>query len=341
MRRFCCILLFLLPFSLVKAEDVTIGSVDEFRAFATDVNGGNSYAGVIVRLTASLDLSGVEWIPIGTVGNPFNGTFDGMGHWVSNLTVNVAGSITGDVAGLFGCIGTEGIVKRVGVRSGSIHISSKSQTYVNCYVGGIVGLNQGHVLQCANFAMAIGNWTMANVGGIAGANGNIGGGTTTATIENCYNRGDVFTTTTSVSDGNYLGGIVGNTDGTVRYVYSYATVSSAAHQGGVCGESTGTVEHAYATNDMEGYALDGQLNTQGDYSIWTFTEDELPELACMPFSPQGDINLNGTVDIADLTLLVNMFLGNEPLNYKADVDGDNDITTADIMMLADIILKKN
>ena len=39
-------------------------------------------------LTADIDLSGVEWVPIGADDtDPFTGTFDGQGHVISNMTI--------------------------------------------------------------------------------------------------------------------------------------------------------------------------------------------------------------------------------------------------------------
>lgn len=267
------------PLTAVMAENLTISSASELKAFAVCVNEGNSYAGSTVWLTADIDLDNVPWTPIGTTAHPFDGTFDGLGHWVSNLKVDIGGSVTGNVAGFFGCIGTSSTVRRVGVASGSVHISAKTSANVNCYVGGIVGLNQGTIQQCANKATVVGNWTMAAVGGIAGACGNIGGGDTSATIEDCYNQGEIFTNKTAYSDGNYLGGIVGNTDGTVRRVYSSGSVTSAAQSGAIYGANAGTVTNAYSS-ELTGTALDGSLNTQGDYSVWTFAANELPTLTC-------------------------------------------------------------
>lgn len=42
-----------------------------------------------IRLTADIDLTGIDWIPFG--GNdyvPFSGTFDGQGHWITGLEIN-------------------------------------------------------------------------------------------------------------------------------------------------------------------------------------------------------------------------------------------------------------
>ncbi|MBP3227171.1 MAG: hypothetical protein J6M53_00105 [Bacteroidaceae bacterium] len=281
MKRLTFLCLALLA-TAVRAQDVTIATVGDLQTLATAVAEGNTYEGVTVRLAADLDLSGIDWMPIGTLTAPFCGTFEGQGHWISNLAVDIDGAETGDVAGLFGYVGATGTVRQLGIASGSVHVSQKSDPDRNCYVGGIVGLNEGRIEQCCNKATVVGNWTMANLGGIAGASGIVGGGASTAIIQDCYNQGRIFTTATNASDANYAGGIVGNTDATVLSVYNYADVSAAIHSGQIYGDisSHGSASNAYANGDaMRGSALDGLLNTAGDYSVWTFRDGELPVLA--------------------------------------------------------------
>lgn len=292
MKHFLSLAVILCTLSMAKAQNRIISNETELREFAADVNKGKSYEGCIVCLAADIILPTPNpgegnWTPIGTATNPFNGTFDGLGHWISNLMVNIEGSTTGNVAGLFGCVGSSATVMRVGVASGDIYINSKEgNNDSSCFVGGIVGLNYGRIEQCANYAAVTGNRNMSHVGGIAGASGNVGGGTTTATIQNCYNRGNIFSTS---EDGNtyYLGGIVGDTDGSVSCVYSSGAVSTSNPEKGsikigrIYGYISGTttVSNAYSTETtLTGFALDGNLNTEGDYSIWTFADGVLPEL---------------------------------------------------------------
>ena len=297
MKRLYYLLLSLLPLS-AWADDVTISTATEFREFAAKVNGGVNYEGTTVKLAADIDLGGVAgnaatyWTPIGTMMHPFQGTFDGQGHWISNLRADVEGSATGNVAGLFGCIASTATVKRVGVQSGNIHISSKAgDNNANCYVGGIVGLNHGHIEQCANLAYVVGDWNMAAAGGIAGACGEIGGGATTATIKDCYNQGSIISGQ-KAGETYYLGGIVGVNDGTVNGVYSNGTVSGVTYVSFYVTNS-GTTSYS---GTLTGYALDGQLNSKGDYSVWTFTENELPQLSCfVPFDLVLENNANDII----------------------------------------------
>jgi hypothetical protein len=282
MKRIFLGLISLLPLMAV-ADDVVITTAAQLRSLAAEVNAGNSHAGTTVRLAADIDLGGVAedpstyWTPIGTMSNPFCGTFDGQGHWLSNLRVDISGSQTGNVAGLFGCIGSEATVMHVGVQSGNIYLNDKIGEDADCYIGGIVGLNRGTIRQCANKAMVVAPWNMAHAGGIAGACGNVGGGATAATIQDCYNEGTIYG---DEKDGyvRFLGGIVGVNYGTVSSVWSSGTVSPVTYSDDIC--ASGTVSNASSGSTQTGTALDGTLNTQGDYSVWTFADGVLPQLTC-------------------------------------------------------------
>ena len=337
------------PRSLPPApEYIAISTVNEFKEFADSVNVGNSFAGTTIVLTTDIVLDEDEfWMPIGTTDAPFQGIFDGQGHWVSNLYVNVDGEQTGNVAGLFGCIGEQGIVRRVGVESGSIHIAAKTEENVNCYVGGIAGLCQGHIEQCINYATVLGNYLMASVGGIAGALGFIGGGETEASIEDCYNQGRIFTNKTEYSDWNNLGGIVGLSDGAVRRVYVSPDVeiTNAAETNRIANLNYGAPipEDAYFEGDLTGFTLDGSLNTQGDYSVWTFVEGELPELTTFvqPSNLLGDVNGDGIVNMDDMTALIGIILSKDATDStpRADVNGDGEISIADVTALVNVLLE--
>ena len=58
---------------------------------------------------------------------------------------------------------------------------------------------------------------------------------------------------------------------------------------------------------------------------------------------RGDVNGDGQVTIADVTALVNIILGKstEPANGVADVNGDGSVTIADVTKLVNIILGKD
>ena len=77
-----------------QTPDLEIGSKAELIEFANRVNSGDNFEGKLVVLTADIDLENMAWTPIGydSYGTApadavsFNGTFDGQGHTISNLT---------------------------------------------------------------------------------------------------------------------------------------------------------------------------------------------------------------------------------------------------------------
>ena len=141
-------ILSMMPNTVFAADvaDLTIGTVDDLRAFADAVNKGNSYEGKLVVLANDINL-GYTAVVIGTKANPFKGTFDGQNHTVSNLTIYEDGSEsdyfadTDDCLGLFGVLNTPGVIKNVTVDNPYIVGGS--------YVGGIVGMGYtGKIENC-------------------------------------------------------------------------------------------------------------------------------------------------------------------------------------------------
>ena len=106
--------------------------------------------GVHYRLTADIDLGGYEnWTPIGSgpvdglypYENPryaFQGVFDGDGHLVSGLNVDLAGTTTFTSAGLFGV--NDGTIRNLNV-SGEVHATTGNAGSGHVVAGGIAGFN--------------------------------------------------------------------------------------------------------------------------------------------------------------------------------------------------------
>lgn len=93
------------------------------------------------KLGADITLT-ESWTPITTVdehgnGNQFLGTFDGDGHTISELEFNLSDYI----AGLFGMIGTSGVVKNVKLKDCNMSVSGQ-------VCGGIAGVNYGTIENC-------------------------------------------------------------------------------------------------------------------------------------------------------------------------------------------------
>lgn len=61
----------------------------------------SQYLTAKIELTASIDLSGISWQPLGTKNTPFNGMFNGQNYAISNLSVT--GSL--EDSGFLGSLG--------------------------------------------------------------------------------------------------------------------------------------------------------------------------------------------------------------------------------------------
>lgn len=120
-----------------------ISSKADMEQLASNVNGGQTYAGIYFLLTR--DLTGANDTITSVIGNSgscyFSGIFDGDGYKVA-----VKISATGPYVGVFGHV-KNGAIKNVGV-AGSITRPSASST---CYVRGICGYASGcSISNCYN-----------------------------------------------------------------------------------------------------------------------------------------------------------------------------------------------
>ena len=223
----------------------------------------------------------------------FQGTFDGQGY-----TITLTG-VTGNTAvlGVFGYVGSSGVIKNLKV-AGSI---ANTETGSTTYTGGIAGNNYGTIQQCANLANITGRY---DVGGIAGEN--------RGTITNCYNQGYIGGTGSETTS-KFLGGIVGDNQspGTITYCYAKCDIEDEGTKGGIVANNNGRVSNCsfdvtlYNTSNkltgsttLTGNALISDL----DNSIWTFTDGQLPELTVIK---NKIIRLGNTIDNSSIITAYN------------------------------------
>lgn len=194
--------------------------------------------------TAAIDLDAAgytDWTPIGTDTTLFTGTYDGGGFSISNLTIN--NDTLGDV-GLFGYVGSAGVLKNITVQNGSVR-STRQWTSV----GGLTGGLEGKMIDCAYGGSA--NGVESSTGGL------IGFAYSNAEVTGSFSSGSV---NSSGANDSIVGGIIGyNSSGTVRNCYSTASVScdggSWSYIGGLIGQSDGgSVVNCYSTGSAAGGA---------------------------------------------------------------------------------------
>ncbi len=87
---------------------------------AETVNNGENYSGKYFEQTSDLDLTGVNWEPIGYTdeeGYYFSGNYDGKNHYISNITSTGKTDDNGQTTvGIFGCL-IEGSVSNLHVKN--------------------------------------------------------------------------------------------------------------------------------------------------------------------------------------------------------------------------------
>ncbi len=219
--------------------------------------------GINITLTSDIDLSGIDWTPIGIDYNHrYTGTFDGGGHTITGLTVTGSDQY----AGLFGRIGTGGKVMNVTLEN--VQITSD---IISGYVGGVAGWSYGTIENCSVSGSVSGTTFAGGVvgsqwgGSITGCNssatvkgvifaGGIAGETNSgASLTGCYATGDV-TVENDGTNNSHAGGVVGyNGGGTLTACYAWGSVtgsgSGTIYVGGVTGSNdVGTLTACYHAN---------------------------------------------------------------------------------------------
>lgn len=157
----------------VKENVYQISSAEELLYFMFDVNNGNVSANAVLlndivvnadlfkqiadllKRTTKAGNALNAWIPIGTEENPFRGTFDGNGHIISGIYIK---NETQSNVGLFGNVGSEAVIKNLGVTDS--YISGNEN------VGAICGKSEGTVVNCYTVSEVVGN---KNVNPLVGA----------------------------------------------------------------------------------------------------------------------------------------------------------------------------
>ncbi|MBR4999043.1 MAG: hypothetical protein IKY10_04100, partial [Clostridia bacterium] len=160
----------------ITYDQSIISNKEEFIQFMQAVNNGT--AAPYYKLNADIPLNYSDLFnPIGTYKNPFNGTFDGNGHTISQVKIskNVIDSLSIKYVGLFGKISSSASIKNLTVEDIVIENGAT-------YAGGIAGYNEGTIVN-SQVKQSAKNKDAANIsatytsGGIAGAN--------LGTIDNC------------------------------------------------------------------------------------------------------------------------------------------------------------
>lgn len=211
-------------------------------------------------LMTDIDLSGVNWNPIGNGNyrNRYTGKFDGNGYVIRNLRQD--GSY--EYGGFIGHIGTDGRVQNLTLSDVNIN-----NTYSGGYpseMGAVTGYNEGTISNCEISGSVSQTSEYGNLGSLVGNN--------TGNIEYCRSSATIH------GDGNnYVGGLVGQhgsyvTSSFVRGCSFSGNIIGGYSVGGITGwcpyfytviacYSTGTLSNEYNKGGIVGFLQHGSETT--------------------------------------------------------------------------------
>lgn len=241
------------PYLVTSAQDIeAIANANNHNAGYKD-SGSNVFSGAFFKQTADIDMASVEnHEPIGIAKLPFNGTYDGQGHKILNLSQNRRDEFN---AGLFGLLGDNASVSNITFVNPSIN-TAKSKA------GVVAGESNGSVSNITITGGYVGNAAFY-AGGVVGMN--------YGTVTNTAYSG-------TIEGESMVGGVIGVSYGTVNSSWSDATINLTASKGnggGVCGSAsrattqfndcyfTGVINDSFGNGNIGGivgYIYQGSVN---------------------------------------------------------------------------------
>ncbi|MCD4830964.1 MAG: hypothetical protein K8R02_04035 [Anaerohalosphaeraceae bacterium] len=170
-------------------------------------------------------------------GTAFTGIFQGKGNSILNLSIDTSGT-SNDYLGLFGYIGSGGVIANLGIES--VNIIGGDICY---YTGALCGESQGLICSCYSSGTITGN--LYRGGGLVG-----------------YNSGDIVSSYSIVVVTGYdrTGGLCGSNIGTITNCFATGTVNGGFATGGLCGHNDyGTLSYCFSTGSVTGGSSTGGL----------------------------------------------------------------------------------
>jgi filamentous hemagglutinin family protein len=214
---------------------------------------GNFVLGADIDASATSGWNGgLGFLPIGLGGssiNEFTGQFNGLGHLVTNMTINRPDS--GNV-GMFAALLTPATTGAQTARISNVGLVGGSFLGGRTFVGSLVAdVTRGSLRNVLSTARVTGGGFA--VGGLAG---NMDG-----TIFNAFATGEV------TADGVGAGGLVGTFSGSIDAAFATGDVTGCNRvtacfgYGGLVGQLTGnsTLSSVFATGDIAGFRMVGGL----------------------------------------------------------------------------------
>ena len=243
---FCCWMGVAEAFALDQKDGVyQIGNAQDLEDFSNLVASGNG--GINAVLTTDIDMTGVSHQPIGTVGSPFKGTFDGQQHFIRNMVIDLPDQ---EYVGLFGVLNDGAYIKNVVVDNGS-SVSGK------CFVGAIAGGTNGGgsvtFENCGNEG-SVGAQAQ-NAAGICGVSMNSACG---IKIIHCFNSGGI----TGSNESAAFCGWVGDNGSEITNCYNSGFIIGMDGNNSMWRNGRGK-----GTNNYDSYGYQGTKISEDEYEL--------------------------------------------------------------------------
>ena len=280
-----------------------IKTPDQMKVFAGSLSELIDYEGYYVALADDIDLTGIDWNPVGGQLYPFNGYFDGKGYAIRNLTMGSAAAPKEDGftedenhAGLFGKLGETAVIENLDLTNVYINVNSEKLMDVGAVAGETQSSSAGGMGAVLNNVHADGSVTVNNDGDSANDNiwaGGLLGRTRGGSIINSGASVDVTATEEQGAAWLEAGGLIGmdlysfigNSYATGDVYANIRTSSTQADKdeeepastivGGLTGLEFGTVVNCYASGNVTSIypvnnigALCGWLSTEMYHSFY-------------------------------------------------------------------------
>ncbi len=226
------------------ATDIAAHPAREF-ALAKNLNMTNTFTSTPISPTAA---------------GAFHGTFEGLGHTISNLTIIDSSD---SFAGLFGYVDSGGILRDIRLTKANIQ-----STKAGALVGTLVGFAASDDLISAAFSSGNITCGASDCGGLAGGAGNIARSSSSTNVSSSLAgfvgslagvvTGDISASHASGSvtgsDGSFVGGLAGSVSGHISGSYATGRViaTDGSFAGGLVGTIGGYILNSYATGDVSG-----------------------------------------------------------------------------------------
>jgi len=229
-----------------QADPYKVKTAEDLAKLAQRV-ASDDFKGKFFRLENNIDLGNTasRFMPVGDLGTPFEGTFDGNGKTISGLRLDARGD---NYVGLFGNLGANGKVMNLNIDNFILQSNG-------AWISPLVADNLGTISNCkVTKSRVISNGQSA--GGIAGRSA--------GTVEDCSFSGEI------IGVGN-IAGIVGYNYSKIYRSHSDAALQRAGHVTDIYRDIAGI---AGTSASSEGYEariedcyFEGSINEASGYGI--------------------------------------------------------------------------